>query len=196
MTANGWFQIGLFFALILLIAHPLGVYMANVFERRKTFLDPVLGPIERAIYKLSGVEADKEMHWTAYAIAMLLFSAVSMLVLYGIERLQAWLPLNPQHWPGVPAALAFNTAASFTSNTNWQSYVPETTMSYLTQMAGLAYHNFTSQRALFLTANTTNKCNCKRDADGGGSKVMVCQPGHLRQIAHRRFRHVGLPVGI
>ena len=144
MTANGWFQIGLFFALILLIAHPLGVYMANVFERRKTFLDPVLGPIERAIYKLSGVEADKEMHWTAYAIAMLLFSAVSMLVLYLIERVQSWLPWNPQHLPGVPAALAFNTAASFTSNTNWQSYVPETTMSYLTQMAGLAYHNFTS----------------------------------------------------
>ena len=144
MTANGWFQIGLFFLLIVLIAYPLGVYMTRVFERRKTFLDPVLGPLERVLYKLTGIEADKEMRWTEYAIAMLLFSAVSMLVLYSIERIQAWLPWNPQHWPGVSAVLALNTAASFTTNTNWQSYVPETTMSYLTQMAGLAYHNFTS----------------------------------------------------
>ncbi|HVC90119.1 MAG TPA: potassium-transporting ATPase subunit KdpA [Acidobacteriaceae bacterium] len=144
MTANGWFQIGFYFLLIVLIARPLGIYMANVFERRKTFLDPVLAPIERLLYKLMGVEADKEMRWTEYAIAMLFFSAVSMLLVYLIERVQQWLPLNPQHWPAVPAALALNTAASFTTNTNWQSYVPETTMSYLTQMAGLAYHNFTS----------------------------------------------------
>ncbi|MHB1840291.1 MAG: potassium-transporting ATPase subunit KdpA, partial [Acidobacteriaceae bacterium] len=144
MTENGWFQIALFFLLIVLIARPLGIYMADVFERRKTFLDPLLAPIERLLYRLTGVEADKEMRWTEYGIAMLLFSLVSMLVLYLIERVQAWLPWNPQHWPGVPAALALNTAASFTSNTNWQSYVPETTMSYLTQMAGLAYHNFTS----------------------------------------------------
>lgn len=144
MTANGWFQIGLFFGLILLIAYPLGIYMTNVFERRKTFLDPILNPIENALYKLTGVEADKEMDWKQYGIAMLLFSVVSMLALYLLERIQAWLPWNPQHLPNVPAALAFNTAASFTANTNWQSYVPETTMSYLTQMAGLAYHNFTS----------------------------------------------------
>ena len=144
MTANGWFQICLFFVLILLVARPLGIYMASVFERRKTLLDPVLGPIERCIYRLTGVEADKEMHWTEYALAMLLFSAVSMLILYLIQRMQLWLPWNPQHLANVPAALAFNTAASFTTNTNWQSYVPETTMSYLTQMAGLAYHNFVS----------------------------------------------------
>jgi potassium-transporting ATPase potassium-binding subunit len=144
MTANGWFQIALFFLLIVLIARPLGIYMANVFERRKTFLDPLLVPIERILYKLTGVEADKEMRWTEYGIAMLLFSLVSMLVLYLIERVQAWLPWNPQHLPNVPAVLALNTAASFTTNTNWQSYVPETTMSYLTQMAGLAYHNFAS----------------------------------------------------
>jgi K+-transporting ATPase ATPase A chain len=144
MTANGWFQIALFFLLIVLIARPLGIYMANVFERRKTFLDPVLVPIERILYRLTGVEADKEMRWTEYGFAMLFFSAVSMLVLYLIERVQTWLPWNPQHWPNVPAVLALNTAASFTTNTNWQSYVPETTMSYLTQMAGLAYHNFTS----------------------------------------------------
>jgi potassium-transporting ATPase potassium-binding subunit len=144
MTANGWFQIGLFFLVILLIARPLGIYMANVFERRKTFLDPVLAPIERTLYRLTGVEADKEMRWTEYGIAMLLFSLVSMLVLYLIERVQTWLPWNPQHLPNVPAVLALNTAASFTTNTNWQSYVPEATMTYLTQMAGLAYHNFTS----------------------------------------------------
>jgi len=144
MTANGWLQIGLFFLLIVLIARPLGTYMANVFERRKTFLDPVLSPVERGIYKLTGVEPDNEMRWTEYGISMLLFSVVSMLILYLIQRVQQWLPLNPQHLPNVPAALAFNTAASFTTNTNWQAYVPETTMSYLTQMAGLAYHNFAS----------------------------------------------------
>ncbi|MGB6305181.1 MAG: potassium-transporting ATPase subunit KdpA [Acidobacteriaceae bacterium] len=144
MTANGWFQIALFFALIVLIARPLGIYMANVFERRKTFLDPVLVPIERILYRLTGVESDKEMRWTEYGISMLLFSLVSMLVLYFIERVQSWLPSNPQHLPNVPAVLALNTAASFTTNTNWQSYVPEATMSYLTQMAGLAYHNFAS----------------------------------------------------
>jgi K+-transporting ATPase ATPase A chain len=144
MTANGWFQIALFFLLIVLIAQPLGMYMANVFQRRKTFLDPVLVPVERILYKLTAVEADKEMRWTEYGIAMLLFSLVSMLVLYLIERVQAWLPWNPQHLPNVPAVLALNTAASFTTNTNWQSYVPETTMSYMTQMAGLAYHNFAS----------------------------------------------------
>ena len=144
MTANGWFQIALFFLLIVLIARPLGIYMANVFERRKTFLDPVLIPIERILYRLTGVEADKEMRWTEYGIAMLLFSLVSMLLVYLIQRVQAWLPWNPQHLPNVPAVLALNTAASFTTNTNWQSYVPETTMTYLTQMAGLAYHNFAS----------------------------------------------------
>ena len=144
MTANGWFQIALYFLLIVLIARPLGIYMANVFERRKTFLDPVLVPIERILYRLTGVEADKEMRWTEYGIAMLLFSLVSMLVLYLIERVQTWLPWNPQHLPNVPAVLALNTAASFTTNTNWQAYVPEATMTYLTQMAGLAYHNFAS----------------------------------------------------
>jgi K+-transporting ATPase ATPase A chain len=144
MTPNGWFQIALFFLLIVLIARPLGIYMANVFERRKTFLDPVLVPVERLLYRLTGVEADKEMRWTEYGIAMLLFSLVSMLVVYLIGRVQTWLPWNPQHLPNVPAVLALNTAASFTTNTNWQAYVPEATMSYLTQMAGLAYHNFAS----------------------------------------------------
>jgi potassium-transporting ATPase potassium-binding subunit len=148
MTVNGWLQILFFLALILLVTKPLGVFMARVFNRERTFLDPVLNPIERVIYRLTRVDAAREMHWTEYAIAMLLFSVVSMLVLYLLQRLQHLLPFNPQQLPGVDSAAftasAFNTATSFTTNTNWQSYVPEVTMSYLTQMAGLAYHNFVS----------------------------------------------------
>jgi K+-transporting ATPase ATPase A chain len=148
MTANGWLQILFFLALILAVTKPMGVFLTHVFNRERTFLDPVLRPIERLIYKLTRVNAEREMRWTEYAVAMLLFSAVSMIVLYLIQRLQGVLPFNPQHFPGVDSAAftgsSFNTAGSFTSNTNWQSYVPETTMSYLTQMAGLAYHNFAS----------------------------------------------------
>ncbi|HUJ31050.1 MAG TPA: potassium-transporting ATPase subunit KdpA [Candidatus Acidoferrum sp.] len=144
MTANGWFQIGLYLLIIFAVAKPMGVYMARVFSGGKTFLDPVARPVERLLYRLTRVDEKHEMRWTEYAISMLLFSAVSMIVLYAIERLQHYLPWNPQHLAGVPMDLAFNTAASFTTNTNWQSYVPETTMSYFTQMAGLAYHNFAS----------------------------------------------------
>ena len=118
--------------------------MARAFNREKTFLDSVMRPMERLLYRLTGVNEAAEMRWTEYAASMLLFSAVSMIVLYLIERLQSWLPFNPQKIAGVPPNLAFNTAASFTTNTNWQAYVPETTVSYLTQMAGLAYHNFAS----------------------------------------------------
>lgn len=148
MSANGWLQILLFLLLILLVTKPMGVFMMHVFNREHTFLDPVLRPIERLIYKLTHVDAEGEMRWTEYAVSMLLFSGVSMLVLYLIQRMQGVLPFNPQHLPGVDSAAftgsSFNTAASFTSNTNWQSYVPEVTMSYFTQMAGLAYHNFVS----------------------------------------------------
>jgi K+-transporting ATPase ATPase A chain len=144
MTFNGWAQILMFFAVVLALTRPMGAFMANVFERTKTFMDPALEPIERWIYKLTRIDGLHEMRWTEYSLSMLLFSAVSMLVLYGIERLQYFLRFNPQHLTGVPPELAFNTAASFTTNTNWQSYVPETTMSYFTQMAGLAYHNFAS----------------------------------------------------
>jgi K+-transporting ATPase ATPase A chain len=144
MTANGWLQIGLFFALVVAVTVPVGRFMTRVFARERTWLDPVLRPIERAIYALTGVDETREMRWTEYAAAMLLFSVVSMIVLYALERLQGVLPLNPQILPAVPPALAFNTAASFTTNTNWQSYSGESTMSYLTQMAGLAYHNFMS----------------------------------------------------
>ena len=145
MTANGWFQILLFFALIFLVTKPLGIFMARVFNRENTFLDPVLRPVERLLYRVTAVDDNHEMRWTEYAISMLLFSVVSMLVLYLIQRAQYYLPLNPQKLTGVnPPHLAFNTAASFTTNTNWQAYGGETTMSYFTQMAGLAYHNFMS----------------------------------------------------
>ncbi|HTZ75820.1 MAG TPA: potassium-transporting ATPase subunit KdpA [Candidatus Aquilonibacter sp.] len=144
MTANGWFQIGLFFVVLLAVTKPLGVFMTRVFAGEKTFLDPALRPVEKLIYRTTGVDEKREMDWKEYAIAMLLFSAVSMLILYLIERVQLWLPLNPQHLANVPQALAFNTAASFTTNTNWQNYGGESTLSYFTQMAGLAYHNFAS----------------------------------------------------
>jgi K+-transporting ATPase ATPase A chain len=144
MTINGWLQIAVFFALVLLAAKPMGLYMANVFEGRKTWLDPLLRPVERLLYKLTGVDAGTEMRWTEYAGSMLTFSLATALLTYAVERLQHWLPLNPQHLPGVEPYLAWNTAVSFTTNTNWQSYVPETTMSYLTQMFGLATHNFWS----------------------------------------------------
>src|SRR6266496_824649 len=145
MTANGWFQILLFFALIFMVTKPFGIFMARVFNREKTFLDPVLRPVERLLYRVTTVDESYEMRWTEYAISMLLFSVVSMLVLYLIQRVQYYLPLNPQKLTGVnPPHLAFNTAASFTTNTNWQAYGGETTMSYFTQMAGLAYHNFMS----------------------------------------------------
>jgi K+-transporting ATPase ATPase A chain len=148
MTLNGWLQIAFFFACVLLVTKPLGLFMAHVFNGERTFLDRVLRPVERLIYKLTRVDASHQMRWTEYAVAMLLFSVVSMLVLYVLQRAQGVLPFNPQHLPGVDSAAftgsAFNNAASFTTNTNWQSYVPEVTMSYLTQMAGLAYHNFMS----------------------------------------------------
>jgi potassium-transporting ATPase potassium-binding subunit len=144
MTANGWVQFLLFFGVLLLLMRPLGIYMARVFEGQRTFMDPVLKPLERLLYRAFGVKADVEMDWREYAAAMLLFSLVSLVLTYLIERAQHILPWNPQGWGGVSPALAWNTAASFTTNTNWQAYVPETTMSYFTQMVGLAYHNFLS----------------------------------------------------
>ena len=144
MTANGWFQIGLYLLVLFLITKPMGLFLGRVFEREKTFLDPVLRPVERLIYRVCGVDEKKEMRWTEYGTTMLLFSAVSLILLYLFERLQHWLPWNPQRLANVAPDLAWNTAVSFTTNTNWQAYTPETTMSYLTQMAGLAYHNFAS----------------------------------------------------
>ncbi len=145
MTANGWFQIVLFLLVVFLVTKPIGIFITRVFNREKTFMDPVLRPVERLLYRVTGVDENHEMRWTEYAVSMLLFSAVSMVALYLMERLQGVLPFNPQKFGAVNTpALAFNTAASFTTNTNWQNYSGETTMSYFTQMAGLAYHNFMS----------------------------------------------------
>ena len=144
MTNNGWLQILFFLLVVLALTKPLGIFMARVFNREKTFLDALLRPIEKLLYRLTGVDESKEMGWKEYAGSMLIFSAVTMALTYLIERVQNYLPLNPQKLAAVAPDLAFNTAASFTTNTNWQAYVPETTMSYLTQMAALAYHNFIS----------------------------------------------------
>ena len=144
MSANGWLQFLIFSVILLLSVRPVGLYLARVLEGQRTWLDPVLRPIERLTYKLCGISADREMNWREYAFAMLGFSAVTLVLTYIIERAQAVLPWNPQHLPGVGADLAWNTAASFTTNTNWQFYTPESTMSYLTEMAGLATHNFFS----------------------------------------------------
>jgi len=144
MTLNGWLQIAFFLLAIFLVAPPLGSFMSRVFARQRTWLDPVLRPVERLVYRATGVDETHEMRWTEYAVALLLFSVVSMLVLYLMERMQQLLPFNPQGFGPVAPDLAFNTAASFTTNTNWQAYSGESTMSYFTQMAGLAYHNFVS----------------------------------------------------
>jgi K+-transporting ATPase ATPase A chain len=144
MTANGWFQIGLYVLVLFLITKPIGIFLSRVFEREKTFLDFILRPVERLLYRLCGVDENKEMRWTEYGVTMLVFSGASLILLYLFERLQLWMPGNPQKFANVAPDLAWNTAVSFTTNTNWQAYTPETTMSYLTQMAGLAYHNFAS----------------------------------------------------
>ena len=144
MTVNGWIQILLYMAMIFAITKPLGSYMYRVFEGDRQPLPRFFGPIERLIYRLCGVDPKEQQDWKQYALAMLLFSAITLLVTYAIERLQQILPLNPQNLSPVPADLAFGTASSFTTNTNWQAYGGESTMSYLTQMAGLAWHNFIS----------------------------------------------------
>jgi K+-transporting ATPase ATPase A chain len=171
MTANGWLQIGLFFAVLLAVTKPLGVYMARVFAGERTFLDPLLRPIERLLYRAAGIDEKHEMDWKEYAVAMLLFSAVSMLLLYLIERVQGLpgMPWNPQHMAAVPPALAFNTAASFTTNTNWQNYAGESTMSYLTQMAGLAYHNFASAGVGIVLAIAVIRGIARRESDTLGN---------------------------
>ena len=144
MTVNGWIQIALFCAAILVCVKPLGGFMARVFEGERTFLSPVLGPIERGIYRLCGVRPDQEQHWTSYTIAMLSFSVAGFVSLYLMLRLQAVLPFNPQGLAAVGPDLSFNTAISFVTNTNWQSYGGESTLGYLVQMMGLTVHNFVS----------------------------------------------------
>src|SRR5205807_1206215 len=144
MTITGWVQIALFSAVVVLITRPFGGYMTRVFAGERTFLTPLLRPVERAVYWCCGVDEKEEQHWLTYAVAMLLFSVVGFLILYALQRLQWYLPFNPQGQTGVEPSSAFNTSVSFVTNTNWQSYVPETTMGYLVQMAGLTVHNFVS----------------------------------------------------
>jgi len=147
MTLNGWLQILWFLLAIFLVTPVLGGYMARVFTRQRTWFDPLLRPLERVLYRLTGVDESREMRWTEYAVSVLLFGVVSMVVLYAMQRGQGVLPFNPQGFGAVAPALAFNTAASFATNTNWQAYGGETTMSYFTQMAGLGYQNFVSAAA-------------------------------------------------
>jgi K+-transporting ATPase ATPase A chain len=144
VNLRDWVQLALFIGGLIIITPPLGRFLVRVFAGERHLLSRALGPIERAIYKLSGVDPAHEMSWKTYAIAMLVFNIVGGVVLLVMELTQQWLPLNPQHLPNVPFALAFNTAVSFMTNTNWQAYSGEATMSYFTQMAGLAVHNFVS----------------------------------------------------
>ena len=144
MTLNGWIQIALFGAIVIALTRPFGGYMTRVFTGERTFLSPILRPVERAVYWCCGVDEKQEQHWLTYAVAMLFFSLAGFATLYALQRLQGYLPFNPQGQTAVEQSLAFNTAVSFVTNTNWQAYSPETTMSYLVQMAGLAVHNFLS----------------------------------------------------
>jgi len=172
MTANGWIQIALYLVVLLLLVKPLGSYMARVFERKSLFgLDKVLGPVERGIYKVAGIKPEAEMSWQTYTIAVLLLSAAGLLLTYGIERTQQWHghTLNPAGQSNVDPALAFNTAASFTTNTNWQNYGGETTMSYLTQMLGLVFHNFTSAATGIAVALALIRGLARRNAAGIGN---------------------------
>ncbi len=191
MTANGWIQIGLYALVIFVITKPVGLYMYRVFEGERQPLPRFFGPFERILYRLCGVDPKKEQGWKGYAAAMLLFSLLGVVVTYAIERLQHVLPWNPQKFAAVPPDLAINTAASFTTNTNWQNYGGENTMSYLTQMAGLAWHNFTSAAvgigiALALARGLT------RQPGPGGPKTL----GSFWVDLIRSIVYVLLPVSV
>jgi potassium-transporting ATPase potassium-binding subunit len=169
MTINGWIQIALYAVIIIALTKPLGGYMTRVFNGERTLLSPLLRPIERAFYGVSGVDEKEDQHWLVYAIAMLAFTMAGFLSLYGLQRLQALLPFNPQGMSAVGEHLAFNTSVSFITNTNWQSYVPETTMSYLVQMAGLTVHNFLSAATGIALAVALIRGFARRSAQGIGN---------------------------
>src|SRR5271157_5496096 len=152
MTYAGWFQIALTIALVVAAAYPMSAFIADVFENRRTFLTPLLRPIERALYRVAGVDAKAEQEWPEYALSTVLFGGACLFGLYALLRLQGWLPLNPQGFPGVPPGLAFNIAVSFITNANWQAYGGETTLSYLSQMAGLTANNFLDSAAAIAIA--------------------------------------------
>jgi K+-transporting ATPase ATPase A chain len=164
MTLNGFLQLLIFFLAVLAVTKPLGVYMAKVFSSEKTFLQKLFGPVERLIYRLCRVDETHEQSWVVYTAAMLFFSVAGLLLTYLIQRLQYYLPLNPQHLAGVRPDLAFNTAVSFTTNTNWQAYSGESTMSYFTQMAALAFHNFVSSATGIALAVAFIRGICRREA--------------------------------
>ncbi len=194
MTANGLIQIAIFFGILLLTTKPLGAYMAKVFDGRRTFLSPVLGPVERLCYRLCGVQPDVEQRWTQYAGSLLAFSVFSFLFVYVIQRLQGWLPFNPQgfstaHAPGSATAmtpdLAFNTAASFITNTNWQAYSGEATLSYFTQMAALAVQNFASAAVGIAAAIAMVR---------GFARQQVSQIGNFWADMWRSVLYVLLPI--
>jgi potassium-transporting ATPase potassium-binding subunit len=169
MTIDGWVQIALFSAIIIAITRPLGGYMTRVFAGERTLLSPVLRPVERAVYWCCGVDEKEEQHWLTYAVALLLFSVVGVVTLYALQRLQWYLPFNPQGQTGVEQSLAFNTSVSFLTNTNWQAYVPETTMGYLVQMAGLTVHNFVSAAAGIALAMALIRGFVRREATAIGN---------------------------
>src|SRR5215472_6964534 len=179
MTANGWIQIAIFAVIVIAITAPLGGYMMRVFNGERTFLSPLLRPIERLTYAICRVDEHEDQHWTVYAVAMLLFSLAGFLILYALQRLQATAPFNlsfgphaqfnPQNFPAVAPDLAANTSISFVTNTNWQSYTPETTMSYFVQMAGLTVHNFVSAATGIALAVALVRGFARRSARGVGN---------------------------
>ncbi len=169
MTIAGWAQIALFCALVLVLVRPLGGYMARLFAGERTFLSPVIGPIERLSLRLAGIDPRQDQHWTAYALSMLAFNLVGCLLLYALLRLQDWLPLNPQGFAGMPPALAFNTAVSFVSNTNWQNYGGESTLGYFVQMTGLTVQNFLSAATGIALAVALVRGLARRTAQGVGN---------------------------
>jgi potassium-transporting ATPase potassium-binding subunit len=191
MTLVGWIQIVVFALVILALTRPLGGYLYRVFEGNQQPLPRVFAPLERGLFRLCGVDPRREQTWVEYAFALLAFSAVSLLATYGIERLQHLLPLNPQHFPAVPADLAINTAVSFTTNTNWQAYSGESTMSYLTQMAGLAWHNFTSAAAGIAVAIALARGLTRRLAPGA-ARVL----GNFWVDLWRAILYVLLPLSV
>jgi K+-transporting ATPase ATPase A chain len=187
MNAAGIQQIVVYGAFLTATAIPLGLYLAQVFSGERTFLSPLLTPIERALYKLCAVKPEVEQHWTSYAMALLVFNLVSLLALYAILRLQGWLPFNPAGFAAMPADLAFNTAVSFTTNTNWQNYGGESALSYFAQMAGLTVHNFTSAATGFAVAVTVIRGFARRTAKTVGNFYVDL----IRSIVH-----VMLPICI
>jgi K+-transporting ATPase ATPase A chain len=169
MTVNGWVQIGFVLIVVLVIAKPLGLYMARVFTGERTFLSPVLSPVESGFYRLAGVDARKDQGWVAYTLSLIAFSMAGLVLLYAILRLQGFLPLNPLGFPGMSPDLAFNTAVSFLTNTNWQSYGGETTLSNLSQMLGLTVQNFVSAAVGIAAAVALTRGFLRSGASGIGN---------------------------